>query len=332
MLARSLLALALLANAPSALAFPPCPVEPLELQSVDDTGSASVVGEPWYLAQYALVGDPSIIDEIKPIQRAPAHGKCRDYDALRVPTSNHDDGVVELSGRYAPVSGFGVIALPDLRALPQELRLRHTLEFVVDSMSLASAGDWIDIAELRFRYSTGGKVGNDAGQASSAYRIRKHSTAGSGTVLEVIQAQGSAADASMLEQRPGAIARLNIAPGGRATRIALRMSQFKSPTPPTGDEFIAPIIIDPIIVDPVQIDGGAQTTTGEYIVEPLSRHDSLLEVLDGDGAVIARVWLESQWPGELSMGLLNYNVQSASAYPSGHRLWIEEMSLKAETF
>jgi hypothetical protein len=34
----------------------------------------------------------------------------------------------------------------------------------------------------------------------------------------------------------------------------------------------------------------------------------------------------------LSMGLLNYNVQSASAYPNGHGVWIREMSLRAEEF
>lgn len=332
---KRLLPLALLAAwAPAALAFPPCPHEPLDLVPLDGTGSGEAAGEgstgasslPWFKGWYAFVGDPTIIDGIKPITRSVEGsdtGKCRDRDSLPVLDAHLGNSNVELAPTYAPRSGFGLIGLPDLRTVEVETNLRYTLDFTIDNALLPEDDEWFDVAELRFQWQ---ESTTDKGPhaTSARYRVRKHQTEKESLAIEVIEVRaaywGGPVARPPIFQR--VVARMPIDDGKAGTRLTLRWNQSARPSE------------NGIIPQPPESGTGTepQGLQMETVSGQAAQVGSWLEILDASNVVVARIDLPQQWASELSMGLLDYHVSDAADYVGRSGITLEGMTLRAETF
>ncbi len=326
---KRILPLALLAVwAPAAFAFPPCPQEPVDLIPIDglSTGSGPTAASatPWFQGWYALVGDQTIIDGIKPIMRvgsAPYSGKCRDRDVLPVLDAHLGNDAVDISPAYAPRSGFGVIALPDLRTVGVETNVRYILDFTIDNTPLAEAGEWFDVAELRFQWQqASADVGARA--TSTLYRIRKRQIDKESQVIEMIEARaaywGGPYARPPIYQR--VLLSMPIHADKPGTQVSLRWSQSARradqdtiPQPPEMETMTALPLEEPLPAWTMQV-------------------DAAIEIFDETGKKIGGIALPQQWASELSMGLLNYRVGDASGYAGRHGVALENMILRAETF
>lgn len=314
-----LLALPLLLLAtwsPTASAFPPCPLEPVDLDpfNLEGAGSDGAATAPWFQGYYALVGDPEIVATIAPYHRGPTSGKCRDRDPLPVPEDHTDPGDVGLSPSYAPRSGFGIVALPDLSTLKHDLKLVYTLEFHVDNDPLASAGDWFDVAELRFHWQAGTtKPGHEV---SAVYRVRKRQGKSGMPMIEIIEARPGQYSIGL--QPPGPVQRLvatlPMDVGKPNTRVLLRWGQVRTFA---GDqEFGLP---------PPEGGSGFEFD----IAHTPSSVDAWLDVVDPQDRIVDSIALPDQWASELAMGLLNYNTRHSAAYAQRDGFVLEGMRISA---
>ncbi|GAA4797365.1 hypothetical protein [Lysobacter hankyongensis] len=341
------LALALmlaLAWVPTAYAFPPCPREPLELVPLDGSNPTASTGAPhWYKGFHALVGNPVVIgglarwtadddSQASPFPDSPTNGKC--HDRLPIPGDNAASGSVSLTPSYPDGAGFGVVALPDLRYnTEQDLGVRYTLAFTVDDQAMIEAGEWLDIAQLEFRWNAIDDI-KDPDAVSAMYRIRKAQPEKDRLVLEVIETRVPYIASG---QRPPVfehvVATIPVQQGGNATRVGLRWAQVVGdPVEPVGD-------IDPKgfgeISLPVGPDPETTSSGGAIIIGPpiVTRHEvsSVLEVIGPGNRVVYRIALPQQWANSLSMGLLDYNIGKESDY--GNRFGAEmiDTALCAET-
>lgn len=291
--------------APAAFAFPPCPVAPVDFVPVD----AIVAGTPdgatsnLFVGTYGLFGNPSIISLISPARAndaplspdSPSSGKCRDVDALPVPTGHVASSAIGLAPSYAPSGGFGMIALPDVRTTAQPVRLREVLSFSVDNQALAANGDWIDVAQLEFQWTAWASLPYPQPLAT-VYRVRKRQYAG-GPALEVIEARAAA--------------------GNPATH------------PPVGERTVATL---PIAARPGFTRISLVWTQAVAAPGASANVDASLQVLNDENKSKYRVDLPGQRATALSMGLLNYNAPDAGAYANRYGALVNQMYVSASTY
>lgn len=319
------LALALaLAWAPNAHAFPPCPREPIVLTSLDESGDGPTNVPHWYKGQYGLVGNPLVIGGLArwtPEEDAliggptPSNGKC--HDRLPIPGDNADTGNITLTPTYPDGAGFGILALPDLRYnTTSDLRIRYTLGFSVDNLRLVEAGEWLDIAQLEFRWN---EIDDhkDPAAISAMYRIRKTQSEKDRLAIEVIEVRVPyIATGSRPPVFERVVATIPAAEDMSATPIALRWSQV-AVTPERGTQ------------------SGDDLATGDIVIGPpiVTKNEvaSHLEVIGPGGHVLYGIPLPGQWANSLSMGLLNYNVGKGSDYSNRYGAEMMATSLCAET-
>lgn len=296
----------LLAWAQAALAFPPCPIGPVELLPLDGSRRSSSTVEPWFQARYAMVGDHGIIGGLLAV--SDGKSKCRDEE-VPVPEVNISDGTIQLSPAYAPSAGFGVISLPELTVVAMNhLRLQYRLDFKIDNAALARTGDWIDVAQLEFAHDR-----KQAGKRSAVYRVRKLQRSKDWTIVQVIESR-LAHPYSKQALIDRVVAEISLVGDSDKTAVALRWTQRAQNRIETDYQ---PAPEPPIAV--------------EYNI------DSVLEVL-GPGKktvspadyVLYTTSLPRQWADRLSMGLLDYNVPNDKEYGSEFRLVIEDPKLSAE--
>lgn len=317
-----------LAWIPNAYAFPPCPQAPVELDPIDSDPIAPIASSTdkavWFKSQYALVGNPLVTDLLGPDRRdmeVPSDGKC--HDRLLVPDSHASDGVIDLNPVYAPASGFGIVALPDLRYMATGLNVRYAVSFEVDSR-LLRAGDWLDIAQLEFRWNDDTTLKYPRTLAT-VYRVRKiqHDTAG--PAIEVIESRTASGDTDT--ESPlfeTVVANIPISANNPATPITLRWSQRTVPhdhAPADGNTPVA------------GIPGAIATIDSGFLGPPIvsqSAVESFFEVLDQDRKVLYSVALHRQWAGTLSMGLLDYNASRNADYIGDIGAEMMNTSLSAE--
>jgi hypothetical protein len=299
----------LLAWAPAALAFPPCPLEPVELGPLDGPiAPASASATPlWFKAGYTLVGHPDMIRLISLVlqgPRQPGTGLCD--GTLPIPEGHTSTGLLQLSPAYAPKGGFGIVVLPWMPAVAGHgLRLQYTLSFQIADTSPAQRGDWLDVVQLDFNRSA--QTGPlSAKSASAIYRVRKIQRNREGpATLEVIESRMSSntnasnsGQDTALPDRVVAVIPLQSAHG--ATPIALRWTQAENGFLGAGSDIYRNI-------------------------------DSVFEVVGPSGTVLYSVALPEQWANTFSMGLLDYNVPGDSARPGNAAVEFSEMLLSAST-
>jgi hypothetical protein len=294
----------LLAWAPAALAFPPCPKDALQIQPL---GSALGTTEAWFDASYEMAGNDDIIGELKSAN-SPSTGKCK--DRVPVPQGNTSGGNIELNPSYAKLAGFGIISLPELPTVARDqLRVTYRLDFKIDNAALARTGDWIDVTQLEFAHDR-----KEAGERSAVYRVRKIQRGKGPATVEVIESRAPA-----LYTKPPlvdrVVAEIPLVGANGKTAIALLWTQLAQ--------------------KPLQAESklGQSPMAVEYAI------DSVLQVLGpGKEAVATAEYafystsLPRQWADTLSMGLLDYNVPDDSAYGSEFRLVSDDVELSAKEF
>jgi hypothetical protein len=317
--------------APAALAapaFPPCAIEPLDLDPLDgDTvsGSPSSSG-PWFRGWYVLVGDPTVINSMRAGGAAASlpdnKQKCDNRSALPVPKDHLGNSYIGIAPVYAPHAGFGIIALPDLRTATTDLGIRHRLDFSIDNAPLAHDDEWFDVIQLHFQWQQSSSPGK-APSTSAIYRVRKHQLGKSGTpTFELLEARaaywgGPHARPPIFER---VVATLPVDDGSDNTQLSLRLSQAAKAIG-QGNEFGLPPD------NTTELSESVEDTPA-----PTAIVDSWLEIFDANGNLLTRVDLPGQWMSELSIGLLDYRVGDASAYPNGHGVEMSNVALSAETF
>jgi hypothetical protein len=305
MIKRLLPLMLMLAWAPTVLAFPPCKPSgsPLELLPLGSAFSEAL----WFRAEYAMVGNQSIVDELK-ASSTPATGKCG--DRVPVPTSNISTGIIQLSPRYSPISGYGVVSLPELPYVAiHGLNVQYKLDFTIDNAPLVNAGDWIDLAQLDFvrdRKDIGSKW-----QLSTVYRVRKIQRR-TGTMVQVIESR--AINDGSYTGNPTSIdsiiAEIPLTGANGATPIALRWTQ-RAQTPSDAEVPVAPIYSVAATMEVLDL---GKETTGK------ANH------------MLFSTALSRQWADALSMGLLDYNVPNTSAYNTAYfRVESADVFLSANT-
>ncbi len=297
----------LCACAPTAFAFPPCPIAPVELQPIGFATTANA--SPWYLSSYTLVGDPGIIAEVdaSKLSGPDPHGGGDCKDRLPVQEGHASTGVMHLNPSFAPKSGFGLITLPEMPVVANDgMRIEYTLSFTVDNAPLANNNDWLDSLQLDFQRN--GAIGMEYQQAVSAvYRLRKAQRSKTDmATIEVVESRTllSLDNTSAIMDRVVAAIPLNGRKSG-ATPITLRWRQHAK-----GAYFSG--------------------TTAPGIHE--RRIDSVFSVIGPNGDVLYSTTLPAQWASTLSMGLLDYNVPDAAAYGSDFRVVVDDVWLAAKEF
>jgi hypothetical protein len=285
----------LFAWAPTALAFPPCPIAPVDL---DPLGQRSGTVEAWFQASYELFGNPNVIGQLKNTNSP--RSKCR--DRLPVPDTNASPGAILLTPSFAPLSGFGVISLPEMPAVAEDrLSLQYRLDFTVDNALLANTGDWIDVAQLEFAHDR-----KQAGSVSAVYRVRKIQYGKGPARLEVIESRMGIAPPNTEPHLPDRIVAeipLEVATG--KTAIALRWTQFAR----------------------VPLEAPAIQYNIDSVLEVLVRGKDAEKPAD---YVLYTASLPRQWADTLWMGLLDYNVPDDSQYGSEFRLMVDDTQLSAK--
>jgi hypothetical protein len=310
------LALALaLAWVPTAYAaLPPCPKHPVRVDPLDRANATTTPF--WYVSFYEFLGHPLVVgalsrgidDGLTPeATNVVKSGKCE--VRVPVPLKNVSGGGVSLNPVYPAGAGFGIIALPDLRyGAPNDLKVRYRLGFSVDNTALVEAGEWLDIAQLEFRWNVFEDL-KDPASASTVYRIRKTQRDKEDLVIEVIETSVAYPAIGMrppVSERVVAVIPTQL--DESQTPIALRWTQT---------------------VMGAQEDASAATPDGEGGL-PRKEVASYLEVIGPNGKVVYSVALSSQWANSLSMGLLDYNIGDASMYNGRFGAEMTDTSLSIE--
>lgn len=318
-----------LAWIPNAYAFPPCPLNLVELIELTST-NATQTNPFWYTGYYGLVGNPLVTGGLKGrIDRTPTsdsvqvptNGKC--HDRVPVPMANHSDGSVRLQPVYPEGAGFGIVALPDLRyGTPDNLRLLYTLGFSVDNFALANPGEWLDIAQLEFHWNIIDDP-KDPALTAALYRIRKTQRDKEEMVIEVIETRAAY---PAIGTRPPVyervVATIPTQEGQFDTPIALRWAQ----------QVTAPLnqIAPPGEIGlPIDAPAATSSIEGGLVKNEVT---SSLEVIGPGDKVIYSIVLPAQWANRLSMGLLDYHIEKASDYMYRFGVELKDTSLSAKEF
>ncbi len=290
----------LIAWAPVVLAFPPCPMAPLEvgpLNGPEAPGIQSASVDPWHKSKYVLAGHPSVIVQMNDasIGHIPNSGVCR-ADSVNVVNSHTSAGLIHLKPVHASLGGFGTVILPEMPAVAFDgLQVPYTLEFKIDNAPLAMIGGWIDVLQLDFLYSGS----TTAEKPSSVYRLRKRQPTSGPAMLEVIESRadpkGRESDGLALADR--IVATIALQGNGGSTAIALRWTQHAAmPTQYTGR----------------------------------LRVDSILEIIGPTGST--SIALPDEWVSTFSMGLLDYNIGEKDNIPVETAVHFSEMTLSTAAY
>jgi hypothetical protein len=268
---RTALPLLLLAVwSPLALAFPPCPQQPIRVNGV-----SSIVPDPApnrFQAWFELIGDDAVLDALAPELRnqggLPGTGNCRGGEDIQLPGPNTAGTSVGLPAALGPRAGYGLIALPDLRTEPAGYGAIWRYEFNVDDVPLPAPHNWVDVIELTF-YRSDWPIHSD--DPASIYRVRVLRPAAGPQLLQVIEIRGPRTvgpfEVGASEQ---VVATIPLNGAGSSTPVALRWTQTVRSVPA------------------VDIDAS-------------------LEVIGPGGQALYTAPLPSQWANGLSIGLLNHH-------------------------
>lgn len=313
--------LCLLAWAPLAQAFPPCPQAPVDLLDANEDGATfSPDSPPWSRGWYQRYGAQET-GQTPPGETADdpddiSTGKCRDLVPLPQTMTPGGDPL-------------GIVALPDLRFIDGKFTAHYTLRFNVDTQPLAAVDDRVELARLEFE--TAEPNGLQYPQSLTAvYHVRKRQTADGTPVLEVVESLWPA------ETRNGTVvATLPMPANALVTDIGLRWTQFPGDLVGEGGGLYtlpgpsAPSAPSP---SPGETQDGMAGTDTAITPQPLFARnvDSQLDVLDGAGQVIYRASLPAQWASTLSMGLLDRHVANAALYAEPYAIYLSGMSLEAD--
>jgi hypothetical protein len=291
----------LIAWAPVALAFPPCPLAPLEMSPMGGSAGHSVQNisvDPWHKSTYLLVGQASVIAQIDdaPDGDIPASGACR-ADSINVVNNHTSAGIINLKPAHASPGGFGTIVLPEMPAVAFDgLQVPYTLGFKIDNAPLAMIEGWVDVLQMDFLYSDA----TTSAKPSSVYRLRKRQPTAGPAVLELIESRvdpnGKGSDDLALADR--VVATIALQGSAGSTAIALRWTQHA--TMPTA-----------------------------YVSDRL-RVDSILEILGPTGTT--SISLPNEWVSTFSMGLLDYNIEKLNEVPIETAVHFTEMTLSTAVY
>lgn len=291
----------LIAWAPVALAFPPCPLAPLEVSPMGGSAGHSVQNisiHPWHKSTYLLVGQASVIAQIDdaPEGHIPDSGACR-ADSVNVVTNHTSAGLINLKPVHASSGGFGTVILPEMPAVAFDgLQVPYTLAFKIDNAPLAMIGGWVDVVQVDFLYSGS----TTAEKPSSVYRLRKRQPIAGPAILEVIESRvdpnGKMSDDLALADRIVATIALQGSTG--STALALRWAQHA--TMPAG-----------------------------YLSDRL-RVDSILEIIGPTGTT--SIVLPNEWVSTFSMGMLDYNIRKMDGSPLEIAVHFSDMTLSTAAY
>lgn len=315
---KRLLPLALLALwAPAALAFPPCPVSPVEIDPLD-----SLPGDPLYQVLFSGAGDKELLDEVMvPVLRAalpprPGSGNCRTgASSVVLPGPNASDDSLAEGPAYAPRSAVGLLALPDLRQTEVGTSVVYRYDFSVATIALPAVGDWVDVLQLEFRRND---TPTGKSMPSTFYRARIHQIAENALpVVEVIEVRRSADEVPKITETLVATIPLN--PNTVATPISLRWSQINHAYKPDGGS-IGTIAVGSAVVVGIPPE---QSLIGNPV-------DAIFEVLESGHTVVYEAPLPDQWADLLSTGILNYHSPSIAEGSLTQAAYLREETLSVE--
>ncbi|MFZ5636337.1 MAG: hypothetical protein ACOY82_07075 [Pseudomonadota bacterium] len=340
---KRILPLLLSSWAPIALAFPPCPQQPLEVDPVE--GPVSEIADPRYQTWYAFAGDQTVLALINPQPPGdhglPGTGNCRTSDLIPLPGLNVSSPTVGLSPPTAPLSAFGTLALPDFRGFAPGTGMTYRLDFAIGDAALDAPGDWVDTIELAFYWDA---WPNGSGLPSARYRVRIEKTASGASVARIIEARAlwnTVGDTAPTSETVVATLPLGSA---ETTPMALRWHQVVLlpaddgggfDPPPGANQVFASDGIDPASslaaesLATESLPASTGTDTYEQYLDP-NNVDATLEVLGPNNQVLYSVSLTGQWANGLSIGLLNYHTPTASPESWDASVLVDDARLRIE--
>jgi hypothetical protein len=262
--------LLLAAWSPLALAFPPCPREPIRVDGISNP--PPVPAQHRFQAWFDLIGDGAVLDALAPELRQPhgglpGTGNCRGGEDIRLPGPHTAMPTVGLPAALGPRAGYGLIALPDPRTEPAGYAATWRYAFTVDDVPLPSPHNWVDVVALSFDWS--GAVPGEV-QPATVYRVRVLRPAAGPQLLQVIEIRGARETGHYENLGSEQVVATIPLHGGSGTPVALRWSQVVRSAP-----------------------AGAVDTT--------------FEVVGPGGQALYTAALPSQWANGLSVGLLNHH-------------------------
>lgn len=276
-----------LACTPTAIAFPPCPLDDTRLVPIDEATGSNAFS--WSSTIYSHAGSMAPVRIKAPCQpnfpeilaRLPKTGQC-DEDVLmldELPRRARPDAPDQPPG-YSKYGWVGYLGMPELR-LAESLDKHYVYAFTiaVNATPLANRGDWVDIAEMTL-------VGREDGTSSTTYRLRKIHTMGGTSEIHLISSTLAPG-----KDMPGRsiVAAFPLGKNTDFQTIAMRwttVSRTRNP-PPLGAK---PIDLPP----------------SEFVV------DTQLTVTAGTKVIHHGVH-EGLMPNDVSMGILDYNLPDASS-------------------
>jgi hypothetical protein len=335
---KRILPLLLSSWAPIALAFPPCPQEPVEVDPIE--GPVLNVVDPRYQTWYAFAGDQTVLALINPQPAddsgSPGTGNCRTADLIPLPGLNTSSPTVGLSPPTAPLSAYGMLALPDFRSLAPGTATTYRLDFAIGDAALDAPGDWVDAIELAFYWDA---WPNGSGLPSARYRVRVEKTATGASVARIIETQAlwnTADDTSPTTET--VVATIPLGNAG-TTPMALRWHQVVLSPADDGGGFDPPPGVDRVFAS----DGAvASSSLDADSLPPSSGIDiyqqyldpndvnSTLELLGPNNEVLYSATLIGQWANGLSIGLLNYHTPTASPDDWDASVLVDDARLRVE--
>lgn len=337
---KSALPLALLALCAQVHAFPPCPQDPVDVVPIDDPSHPPRPNTPpWFLAAYTMAGHPPVVDAIKPAACTgwECTGKCRPNDAVPVPSANAGASYLGARMGRAPLAGYGLAELPDIRENDPGRTLSYTLGFTVDATPLALNGDWFDVAELVLKW-TNPLSTTYPHDIASVYRVRKQRLANGDHVLQVIESRRAWPDEPDMPilASDQVVATIAFGVNDHNAPVKLRWSQ-RTRTLPDGDiegPYVPASIGQPEtastnIPSTCGAKAGASTAgVAPQVVPPTV--DTIVEVVGPNGQTLYQRTLADQWASGMSMGLLDYDTRSPTYYLQ-YPPTLRAMTLEADT-
>jgi hypothetical protein len=330
-----LLPLALLALwAPAALAFPPCPQEPVDIDPVLD----GTPGDPLYQVWFSTAGDKALLERIMPqppdsltasfaLPVWPGSGNCKTgASSVELPGPNATSPTLGETPPYAPRSALGLLALPDLRLAQVGTHLTYRYDVAIANRILPAPGDWADVLQIEFRRNSASK---DNPALSTYYRLRLRQNTQRGLpVVEVIEVRLASDEKS--EPVETLVAMIPLDAEALTTPISLRWHQaVRGPEAGdsgggdkldggTGSESV--FVADGLGFDPVI---GTEVTLTNLV-------DSSFEILGPNHAVLYHATLQDQWADALSTGVLNYHSPSIAADTLTQAAYLRDEFLRIE--
>ena len=321
---------------PAAFAFPPCPQQPVEIDPIDGPGPALESTEPRHQVWYAHVGNAETLSAIVVSEpdngTLPGTGNCRADSMIPLPGFHSAAPGIGLMAPLAPLAGYGLLALPDLRSEPVGASITYRLNVEVDNTPLAAPGDWVDVMQFIFRWD---EWPNGSQLPSTLYRLRIRQPAADAPILEVIEtraAWNSGNDTAPVSEDVVATIPLNNA---ETTPIALRWFQINRGNGEGGGYGFELPIESPIdtgetkSMETGSSDAEPGITTADVTFDDRF-FDARFEILGPGDTVLYGVDLTGQWADELWMGLLNHHTPTAAPGVWSAGVLLENSELRIE--